>query len=67
MADVLAMFPAGSYWLNSLLLLAVAACFCCCCCCRQVKELLQANKPVRDAEWTAKEVSACVEAAQPRR
>jgi hypothetical protein len=22
----------------------------------QVKELLQANKPVRDAEWTAKEV-----------
>jgi hypothetical protein len=26
----------------------------------QVKELLQANKPVRDAEWTAKEVSSCV-------
>jgi hypothetical protein len=29
-------------------------------CCIQVKELLQANKPVRDAEWTAKEVSLAV-------
>lgn len=28
---------------------------------QQVKELLQANKPVRDAEWTAKEVELIME------
>jgi hypothetical protein len=31
----------------------------------QVKELLQANKPVRDAEWTAKEVSSCTTRPPP--
>ncbi|WIA42672.1 hypothetical protein OEZ86_008632 [Tetradesmus obliquus] len=29
--------------------------------CEKVKELLQANKPVRDAEWTAKEVELIME------